>query len=154
MIFLSPGGRGATAPLPFLDASCRDLTAGAEVDAVASSQQGSHVAREAIDGHRGSMWNAGGPPPAWWCADLGAVQPVRGVTVVPAMRPAIAKVAHVIETCTAGEDWAVQVDIAQAMTDGAVYAFPFPGGVEARWVRIRTTSSPCAVAWYEIGIFG
>lgn len=100
------------------------------------------------------MWNAGGPPPAWWCADLGAIQPVRGVTLVPAMKPAIAKVVHVIETCIAGEDWAVQVEIAQSMTDGGVYAFPFGAPVDARWVRIRTTASPCAVAWYEIGIFG
>lgn len=154
MLFLGPGGRSSTAPLPFLDPTCRDLTAGAEVDAVASGQQGTHAPREAIDGHRGSMWSAGGPPPAWWCADLGAVQAVRGVTVVPAMKPAIAKVAHVIETCTGGEDWVIQVDIAQSMTDGAVYSFPFESAVEARWVRIRTTASPCAVAWYEIGVFG
>src|SRR5262249_39327406 len=122
--------------------------------AVASSDDGVHLPTEAIDGHRGSMWSAGRGPPGWWCVDLGAVVLVRGVTVVPAMSPAIGKILHVVETCEAGEDRAVRATIGQTMTDGAVYAYDFGAPVAARWVRIRTEVSPSKVGWYEIGIYG
>jgi hypothetical protein len=70
------------------------------------------------------------------------------------MTPAIGRVVHVIETCTGGDDWTIHATLDQAMTDGAVYTVAFATATDARWVRIRTTSSPSHVAWYELGIFG
>jgi hypothetical protein len=151
--FLERGGRGPTTPLPFVDPSCRDLTGGTTT-AVASDDDGEHGPAEAIDGHRGSMWSAGKKAPAWWCVDLGEIQPIRGVTLVPAMQPAIGRVLHVVETCAAGEDWTVHVTLDQTMTDAGVYSYDFGTPVQARWLRIRTEASVSNVGWYEIGIFG
>ncbi len=151
--FLDPGGRGPVAPLPFVDPACRDLCGGG-AHAVASADDGVHVPGEAIDGHRGSMWSAGTGAPAWWCVDLGEVMPVRGVTIVPVMQPAIGKVRHVVETCVAGEDWTIRKTLDQTMTDRGVYAIDFGAPADARWVRIRTEVSPSKVGWYEIGVFG
>jgi hypothetical protein len=154
VVFAGRDGRDPTAPLPFVDPACRDLTATAGARAIASSEAPGHQAQEAIDGHRGSMWRATSGAPAWWCADLGEVVPVRGVTLVPAMQPAIGQVVHVIESCVGGEDWSVRATLEQQMTDRAVYAVDFGDRVDARWVRIRTEASPAAIAWYEIGVFG
>lgn len=148
------GGRGPSSALPFADPTCTDLTGTSKVSAVASSERGKQVASEAIDGHGGSMWSAEGPAPAWWCVDLGELHDVRGVTLVPGMAPAIAQVRHVIETCEAGEDFAVQVTLDQQMTDAAVYAVTFTAPVRARWVRVRTEASSSTVAWREVGVFG
>lgn len=147
-------GRGASAALPFADPSCTDLTSSSRASAVASSERGREVASEAIDGHPGSMWSADGPPPAWWCVDLGAVQAIRGVTLVPGMSPAIGRVRHVVETCEGGEEFAPQATLDQQMTDAAVYAVAFAAPVQARWVRVRTEASTSTVAWREIGVFG
>ena len=151
--FLQRGGRDPLAPLPFVDPSCRDLTGGLS-SAVASSDDGTHGPNEAIDGHRGSMWHAGSGAPAWWCVDLGEVKSVRGVTLVPAMSPAIGRIHHVVESCAAGEDWRVHVTLQQTMTDAGVYSYDFGAPVDARWIRVRTEASPSKVGWYEIGVFG
>ena len=142
-----------SAPLPFVDPDARDLCNRAT--AVASSHDGRFAPEEAIDGVPGSMWRAAGRAPAWWCADLGEVQPVLGVTLVAAMAPATGRVHHVVETCEGGEDWQVRATLEQVMTDAAVYAVGFASPVAARWVRVRTEATPSAyVGWAEIGIFG
>ncbi|MCB9561956.1 MAG: discoidin domain-containing protein [Kofleriaceae bacterium] len=153
VVFLTRGGRAPSAPLPFVDPDARDLCNRAT--AVASSHDGRFAPEEAIDGVPGSMWRAAGRAPAWWCADLGEVQPVLGVTLVAAMAPATGRVHHVVETCEGGEDWQVRATLEQVMTDAAVYAVGFASPVAARWVRVRTEATPSAyVGWAEIGIFG
>jgi hypothetical protein len=151
---VSRGARASSGPLPFADPGCTDLSSTSKASAVASSSLGSQVASEAIDGHPGSMWTAEGPAPAWWCVDLGELHAVRGVTLVPGMSPAIGAVRHVIETCEAGEEFAVQITLDQQMTDAAVYAVMFAAPVQARWVRVRTEASSSTVAWREVGVFG
>ncbi len=151
--FVIRGGRSRAAPLPFVDLVSRDLVTG-RASAVASSQHAGCEPGEAIDGHGSSMWRAAGAAPAWFCVDLDEIHPIRGVTLVPAMSPAIARVHHVVETCEAGEEWAQRASLEQSMTDAAVYAVDFGKPVQARWVRIRTERSGSMVGWYEVGIFG
>lgn len=148
------GARALSGPLPFVDPSCTDLSGTSRTTAVASSTLGGQVASEAIDGHPGSMWTADGPAPAWWCVDLGELHAIRGVTLVPGMSPAIGQVRHVVETCEAGEEFAVQATLDQQMTDAAVYAVAFPAPVQARWIRVRTEASTSSVAWREVAVFG
>jgi len=148
------GTRAGSGPLPFADPSCTDLSSTSKASAVASSAHGPQVASEAIDGHPGSMWSADGPAPAWWCVDLGELHAVRGVTLVPGMSPAIGQVRHVVETCEAGEEFAVQATLDQQMSDAAVYAVMFAAPVQARWIRVRTEASSSTVAWREVGVFG
>jgi hypothetical protein len=147
-------GTRAAAPLPFADPTLTDLSSTSKANAVASSERGNQVASEAIDGHPGSMWTADGGAPAWWCVDLGDLQCVRGITLVPGMSPAIGRVRHVVETCEAGEEFAVQVTLDQQMTDAAVYCVAFAAPVQARWIRVRTEASTSTVAWREVGVFG
>jgi hypothetical protein len=114
---------------------------------------GGTTGASAADANTCTAWNSGGFAPATWQVDLGAsTGNLRGVTVIPNMQPN-GSVGHVVETSPDGTTWTARVTISQAMSNGVVYSFDFGTYVTARYVRVRSTSSPSWIAWTEIAVF-
>jgi cysteine-rich repeat protein len=139
---------GQSLPLGFPLAGCTNL-APASVHTASSSATPPSAA---ADLDRCTSWNAGGSPQQWWMADFGTPHPINGVTVVVEMAP-YGNSTHVIETSNNGVDFATTYTVSQYLVDQYEYSFLFVTPVTARYLRVKTTTSPSWVAWWEVGIF-
>lgn len=105
------------------------------------------------DGSLCSTWNAGGYAPAWWRVDFGGTRFIRGVTLVPNTSPSPASVNHVIETSLDGVTYTPRINMVQTVSSQGMYSFDFGSSVSARYLRVRSVSSPSWISWYEIAAF-
>ncbi len=140
-----------TTPLPAPVAGCRNVAPSAV--AAGSGVYAGQVAARANDGNRCTSWNSGGYAPATLTLDFGETVPMRGVTLVPEMSPTTAGVGHVVEVSDNGSAWRVAHTVSQTMSSGQVYPFAFSQPQSARFLRVRSTSSPSWIAWVEVAVY-
>lgn len=140
------------AVIPGPRAGCVNVAVGGTASASSMWTAGSAPAF-AIDGNRCTGWNAGGYAVAYLQVDLGRVISVRGVTLVPFMSPTPAGVTHVVEVSSDGATFTPTLTISQTMASSGTYGYDFGRDVSARYVRVRTLSSPSWVAWGEVAVF-
>jgi hypothetical protein len=130
---------------------CRNVAPSAV--ASGSGVYAGQVPARANDGNRCTAWNSGGYAPAVYALDFGGVVPMRGVTLIPDMSPTTASVVHVIEVSDNGSAWRTALTVSQVMTGGQTYPLAFPATQSARYLRVRSTSSPSWIAWVEVAVY-
>jgi hypothetical protein len=138
------------APLPA--EGCVNITPTATAFA-ASTTYAEDFPANAADENRCTNWNATDRPPQWWQADFGQTRFIRGVTLVAAVGPSPADKEFIIETSLDGSSYTTQLSLSQSLTDKADYPLVFNEEVEARYVRISSTTSISWDAWYEVAVW-
>jgi len=138
-------------PLPPPITGCRNVAPNAV--ASGSGVYAGQIASRANDGNRCTSWNSGGYAPAILALDFGGPLPMAGVTLVPEMSPGTAGVGHVVEVSDNGSAWRLAHTISQTMSSGQVYPFAFAQPQTARFLRVRSTSSPSWIAWVEVAVY-
>jgi RNA polymerase sigma factor (sigma-70 family) len=122
----------------------------------ASGTWQNEIPENAFDGRRDTDWNAGDYAPAWIERDLGALLPLSSITLFPAQDiPGVT----VHEVWVSNEPMGDQRSKAKLVhtfkghtTNHQALKFEFPKDQSARYVEIRTTTSPTWIAWWEIEI--
>jgi RNA polymerase sigma factor (sigma-70 family) len=101
-------------------------------------------------------WNAGDYAPAWIERDLGASRPLSSITLFPCQDVPGVTVHEVwVSDEPIGEDRAkarLVHTFKGHTTNKQVLKFDFPKDLSARYVEVRTTTSPTWIAWWEIEI--
>jgi len=118
----------------------------------ASSATADSPAHRIVDGDPDSIWNSGGPPPAWVEIDLGEPHAVTEIRLLVAQSPA-GLTTHHIGCRTAPGGSITQLAILEASTtDGDLLPATLSAPTTCRIVRIETAASPSWVAWREIEV--
>lgn len=104
----------------------------------------------AFDGSTCTVWNSGGSAPKFVAVDLGSLQTLTGVVLVPESTPPVATSKQIIERSDDGINWKVAYVIEGQMATMRAYAVPFASEVSARYLRVTTEKSDSWVAWRDI----
>jgi hypothetical protein len=104
---------------------------------------------KAVDGDRCTSWNAGEFPPQEIVLDLGAATMVRALLLLPAMTPD-GPVVLELSASLDGVSWSHLQRGRADLRSEIPFTVRLPQSTPARWLRVRTLSSPSWVAWYEI----
>jgi hypothetical protein len=135
----------------------RDNTLGTTnlaLNKAASASNSSTAPANAVDGSMGTVWNAGYNAPQWIEVDLGSNVLLNHLLFTVTQSPAGATV-HTVYVgsspapTTALTTWSGSTSDAQVLT----YDFTVPS-TSIRYVRVKTTTSPSWVAWYELTMRG
>jgi hypothetical protein len=114
-----------------------------------TSTPGTTALVTAVDADACSLWNANGFAPQAITVDLGAPRVVGRLLLVPGMSPR-GHVVHVVEVSHDGVTFEPRARYDGKMWDSGVFVVKLEPAARARFIRLRTESSPSWVAWFEI----
>jgi hypothetical protein len=134
------------------DAVQRNVARGRSV--VASAEQATTPATNAVDGDPTSLWIAGDFAPQWIEIDLGAPVRVAAIRLGVAQTPREGDTVHAVLGRSREGSYRELHVFSERTTDGQLleYVPPTPWG-DVRYLRVETRASPSWVAWREIEVF-
>jgi hypothetical protein len=108
----------------------------------------------AVDGHSGTWWGAGAPPPQWIEADLGQDSTIVEVRLLISQSPEGETVHRLLARGSGADSTYVLLHTFEGVTaDSQQLTFTLTEPLKGiRYVRIETISSPSWVSWREIEI--
>jgi RNA polymerase sigma factor (sigma-70 family) len=122
----------------------------------ASGSWATETPDKAFDGKRDTDWNSGTYAPAWIERDLGAYLPLASIALFPCQD---------IPGTTIHEVWVSYEPIGNDRTKAKLVhtfmgpttnmqqlKYDFPKGLSARYVQVRSCTSPTWIAWWEVEI--
>jgi hypothetical protein len=121
---------------------------------VASAEQTTTPAKNALDGDPTTLWIAGGFAPQWIEIDLGAPTQVEAIRLGVAQTPREGETIHAV-LGRSPEGFYHELHVFRGRTtDGELleYVPPTPWA-DVRYLRIETRASPSWVAWREVEVF-
>lgn len=107
----------------------------------------------ALDGDYGLSWNAGGYPSQYIEINLGKSARVKRVRLIPQMSPS-GSVVHEFYKGVSPAPTTLGATFSGTATDGVAFEQVFnPPLTDTRYLRVKTTTNPSWVGFYEIEVF-
>ncbi len=103
----------------------------------------------AVDSDACSLWNSNGFVPQAITLDLGSSRTASRLLLIPGMSPR-GRVVHVVEISDDGKSFEPRARYDGEMFDSGAFVVKLEPAARARFIRIRTETSPSWVAWFEI----
>lgn len=124
------------------------------VSATASQTTPGFTTFAAIDGSLGTNWSAGDFAPQWIEINLGATYSISKIKLNPSQSPN-GVTTHEIYMGTSPNPTTLVATITQFTQNQVWFEQTFtPKTASVQYVRVRTTSSPSWISWYEIELYG